>query len=474
MEQHQLTKDYSSNITTLNQKLKIEQSFDLIGRKLKIANKKACLYFVDGFAKDEVLEKVLEFLMSIEEKQLTEIHTANDFSDTFMSYIETEVNQNYDDIITAVLSGTVALIIEGFSEALLIDARTYPARGVEEPEDDKVLRGSHDGFVETLIFNTALIRRRMRVPELTMDIMQAGTSSKTDIVICYMSNLVDKKLLKLIKDKINKIDVKTLTLSQESLAECLVKPQWYNPFPRVRYTERPDTATANIAEGKIVIIIDNSPSVMILPTRFFDFLQEANDFYFPPIIGTYLRLVRIIVFTLTIFLTPIWYLLIQNPQYIPSWLDFIKVAEPNSVPIIFQLLIIELVIDGLKLASLNTPSVLSNSFSVVGALILGDFAIKARWFVPEVILYMAFVAIANYTQPSFELGYAFKFWRMILLILTALFNVWGFGIGIIGMFILIATTKTISGKSYLHPLIPFKPKEFVALFIRHPINRKNT
>ncbi|MEG0691764.1 MAG: spore germination protein, partial [Oscillospiraceae bacterium] len=138
---------------------------------------------------------------------------------------------NYDKIITAVLSGTTALIIEGYSQAVMIDARTYPARSVSEPDDDKVLRGSRDGFVETLVFNTALIRRRIRDPNLTMQIMQIGKKSKTDIVVCYMEDAVDKKILTAFIKRLKEITINTLTMSQESLAECLIKKQWYNPFP---------------------------------------------------------------------------------------------------------------------------------------------------------------------------------------------------------------------------------------------------
>ena len=289
-----------------------------------------------------------------------------------------------------------------------------------------------------------------------------------------MKGAADEKFLSTIRKKIGDITIGALTMSQESLAECLVRPRWYNPFPRVRYTERPDAATASVFEGSILVLVDNSPSVMILPASLFDFVQDTNDYYFPPLVGTYLRLVRIAVFLLTLLLTPVWYLLVKNPQLIPGWLEFIQVQEPNGVPLIVQLLIIEFIIDGLKLASLNTPSVLSNSFSVVGALILGDFAVKARWFVPEVVLYMAFVAIANFTQPSFELGYALKLYRVLILILTALFNYWGFAAGVLIMLLTAAGTKTATGRGYLYPLIPFHPKALLSLLVRQPISHRNS
>ena len=206
----------------------------------------------------------------------------------------------------------------------------------------------------------------------------------------------------------------------------------------------------------------------------FDFVQDTNDYYFPPLVGTYLRFVRDAVFFLTVFLTPVWYLLVQNPDWIPSWLDMLRIKEPNMVPLLVQLLAIEFVIDGIKLASLNTPGSLNNAFSIVGALILGDFAVSVGFFVPEVLLYMAFVAVASFTQPSFELGYAFKLFRMLFLVLTALFNWIGFAIGLLLLVLAIAFTDTAAGKNYLYPLIPFNRRAFLRLLIRRPIHRDNT
>ncbi len=468
-----MTGRYETDTSMLENQLRLAASFDLIGRNIRIGGCRATLYFVDGFAKDEVMEKILEYLMKLTPEEMAGRQSAEEFSRHFMTYVEVSTAADIPAVITGILSGTLALIIEGFEQALMIDARTYPARGVEEPEDDKVLRGAHDGFVETLIFNTALIRRRIRDPQLTMEYLQIGTTSQTDVVLCYMDERVNHKQLRELRNKLKGIRIPSLTMGQESLAECLLRRQWYNPFPKVRYTERPDCASASVAEGKILLIVDNSPAVMILPTTIFDFIQDTNDFYFPPLVGTYLRLVRGIVFFLTLFLTPIWYLLMQNPEMIPPWLEFVRIKEPNTVPIIIQLFVIEVMIDGVKLASLNTPGALNNAFGMVGALLLGEFAITAGLFVSEVMLYMAFVAVANFTQPSYELGYAFKLFRMLFLLLTWLFNLWGFAAGVILMFIVLLTTRTISGRSYFYPLIPFDGKALWALMVRRPITRHN-
>ena len=465
--------DYNKTVKMLDEELRLKESFDLVGRDLKIDKKNARLYFVDGFCKDGEMTKIITIFMSATEETMKNLPTARDFANRYIPYVETDITNKTDLFITSVLSGAVGLVIEGYTDAVIIDARTYPVRSVAEPENDRVLRGPHDGFVETLVFNTALVRRKIRDVNLTMEITSVGIKSKTDIVICYMQTKVNSKILDTLRKKLADIKINSLTMSQQSLVECLVPKQWYNPFPKVRYTERPDAAAASVLEGSIVLLIDNSPSAMIIPSGIFDFLQDTNDYYMSPVIGSYLRITRMIIFALTLLLIPVWYLLVQNPEYIPEWLDFIRIEKPNTVPVIAQLYIVELVIDAIRLASFNTPNALSSSFGVVGALVLGEFAVSAGWFVPEVVLYMAFVAVTNYTQPSFELGYAFKLKRMTLIGLIALFNIWGFIGGIIVIALEIAFTKTVTGQSYLYPLIPFNGKALASLLLRKPINMRN-
>lgn len=467
-----LKEAYQLNVEYLNHKLDVENNFDVCNRSFILGNRECTFYFIDGFVKDEIFEKIFEFLLKLTPDDFP--FRMNEFEKKTIPYTEVELINDFETIITQILSGSILCLIDGYDYAISIDGRTYPNRSISEPEDDRVLRGSRDSFVETLVFNTALIRRRIRDEHLKTEIHSVGTKSKTDVVLCYMENVADPKNISDLKARITSIDIPSLSLAQESLAECLIQKNWWNPFPRIRYTERPDVASANIYEGKIVILVDNSPAAMILPTSFFDFLQEANDFYFPPLIGTYLRWVRLNIFACTLFLTPLWYLYIQNPQLFPEWLRFLQVQEMNAVPIIIQLLIIEFLIDAIKLASLNTPSSLSGSFGVIGALVLGEFAIKAHWFVPEVLLYMAFVSLANFTQPSYELSYAFKLWRILLLIFTWAFNIIGFISGLVLIVLTLYFTPAILHHNYLFPLIPLNMKKLKELLIRVPIDKNNS
>ena len=467
--EYSLSKNFAMNIKNINTVLNVDKNFDIIYRVITVAGKEACFYFIDGLNKDEILEKLMEFLYKIKPEEMAK--NAHEMSKVLMPYGEVDFITDMDSLVGNVLSGVPILVIEGFDKIISIDFRTYPSRSIEEPDKDKVMRGSRDGFVETIVFNTALIRRRIRNPKLTMEITSVGKSSRTDIVLCYMQDRVDAKFLEKMRKKINDIQIDALSLNTESLAECLHVGSWFNPFPKFKYTERPDSAAASVLEGSIVVLVDNSPSAMILPTTLFEITEEADDYYFPPITGTYLRISRMLINVIALFLTPVWLMLMQNPDMLPKSLEFLKIKDAINIPLIFQLLILEFAIDGLKLASLNTPSMLSTPLSVVAGIVLGDFTVSSGWFNAETMLYMAFVAIANYSQASYELGYALKFLRIIMLILTGIFGVWGFIAGVIITILAVACNRTISGESYLYPIIPFNGRELFRRFFRIPLEQ---
>ena len=460
-----MSSSLQENMKYLNKKLEVDKNFDLVYRVIKVGGKDACMYFIDGFCKDELMQKMLQYFMDLKADEMPK--DAHEMSKQYIPYVEVDLQDAWDQIIYFIMSGVFALFIDGYDKCLLIDSRTYPARGITEPEKDKALRGSKDGFVETIVFNTALIRRRIRSTDLRMEMFHAGNSSQTDIVLCYMDTRVDHQFLEQIKERIQNIQVDALTMNQESLAECLYKKKWYNPFPKFKFTERPDTASAQILEGDIVILVDNSPSAMITPTSVFDVVEEADDYYFPPITGTYLRLSRFLIAILTYLITPTFLLLMQNQEWIPRGFEFIAVKDVTNIPLVWQFLLLELAIDGLRLAAVNTPNMLSTPLSVMAALVLGEFSVNSGWFNSEVMLYMAFVAIANYTQASYELGYAIKFMRIINLILTAIFGIWGYIAAIVIMIAAIVSNKTLSGRSYVYPLFPLNLKQLSKRLIRY-------
>lgn len=459
-----ISEKLQQNMQYVDELMGLETNFDIIHRVIRLGDTDACMYLIDGFCKDELMQKILQYLMDLKAEDFPK--DAHEMSKIAIPYVEVDLDDTWEKILGALLSGVFVLLLDGYEKAVLIDARTYPTRGVEEPDKDKVLRGSKDGFVETVVFNTALIRRRIRSTDLHMEMLNAGENSRTDIVLCYMESRVDPKLLTQIRERIRSIQVDALAMNQESLAECLYQRKWYNPFPKFKYTERPDTAAAQVLEGNLVILVDNSPSAMILPTTIFDVVEEADDYYFPPVTGTYLRLTRFLIALLTYFVTPTYLLLMNHRMWIPENLEFIILKEDPNVPLILQFLLLELAIDGLRLAAVNTPNMLSTPLSVMAALVLGEFSVESGWFSSEVMLAMAFVAIANYTQANYELGYALKFMRILNLILTQLFGILGYIAGLIIFALALLTNKTISGQSYLYPLIPFDRAKMRNRFFR--------
>lgn len=462
-------KDFDEWIAEIDNELKPDKSFDIIKRPLKIGGRRAALYFIDGFIKDEVYEKILEFLYKQTPEEIAGIGDMSRFAENKLPYVETDAAYTAREVVTAVLSGPSVLIIEGIRGALLVDTRTYPMRGVEEPQKNRSLRGPRDGFVETLVMNTAMLRRRIRDSRLRMEYMQIGRETKLDISIAYIDGKADKRVLEILQQRLTEIQAGGISMTQEALAESLQKNAFFNPFPKFKFTERPDYASACVLDGRIALIADNSPAVMIIPISFSDFFRETDDYYFLPVVASYIRIIRMLVALLNVVITPLYLLIVKNPAAVPDWLGVLIPEKAGEVPMLAQLLILEFAVDGLRLASLNTPDALSNSLGVVGGLLLSEFAVKAGWFSGESILITAFTAIAGFSLPSFEMGYAMKLERLLLLILSGIFGLWGFIGGLVFIIICMLSVKTLSGRNYLYPIVPFNLKGFAEFFLRFPM-----
>lgn len=483
---------YEKYLKFLRKDLPIGESFDILERRLKIGNKKAVMFFTDGLTDGEKTQRILSYLMRVPPESMERIKTSQQFLEEQMPFLDSNLitPKSPDKTIPEkasewpgemvencclqaeekMYSGLTPLIIEGLDKIIIMDTRDYPARSVEEPEKEKTLRGAKDGFTENMMENISLIRRRIRDNNLIFKHNSVGEISKTDVVISYMKNKVNKKLLERLEKEIENLNVESLTVGDQSLLERLLKSFGaygkFNPFPRVRYSQRPDIIAAHITEGKIAIIVDNSPTVMLIPVGIFDFLQDVDDYYFPQITGNYFRFLRITNFLVILFLTPVYMLIIEYEEFTPQTLSFFVPEENFAVPILIQFILLEIAIDGLKLASLNTPESLGMSLSVIGALILGEFSVNSGWFIPQTILCMAVVALASFTQPSIELSYGVKYSRVLMLLGAGIFGIGGFIAGAVISTAFLATTKTLSGDSYLYPLAPFKWKALKRLIFR--------
>lgn len=466
---HPVSTNLQENINYLKEALGVDKSFDVIQLDVEYAGKDMSMFLIDGLVKDDMLHLLQKFLAKQDENTL-KIDGLEKLLKTYIPYVEVESVDDLEKVVDTVLAGPTALVIDGFEKVILIDARTYPVRGPEEPDTERVVRGARDGFVETIVFNTALTRRRIRDKSLRMEYMQVGRRSKTDIVISYIEDIADPAHVKEVKDAISKIDTDGLPMGEKTVEEY-ISGRHYNPYPVVRYTERPDTAAAHLYEGHIIIMVDGSPSVLITPTTFWHHMQHAEEYRNSPVAGLYLRLVRYVGVWASLFLLPLWYLFAVHPELLPENLRYIGPNEEGRLPLILQFFLIEIGIDMLRMAAIHTPTSLATALGLVAAMLIGQVAVEVGLFTNEVILYLAIAAIGTFSTPSYEMSLANRLARLFLLVTTSIFGVIGFVGGITLWILYLARMKSFN-VPYLWPFIPFSYKGFKDVLFRAPIPLK--
>lgn len=475
-----LSTSLSANIRQLELIFPIGQSFDLITRNLYLGNTKAYWLGINGFCKNEILLKILSDLQNLQFTKDETIYNLKAYMSAKIGYIQAEQVTDSDVLIKNVLSGASVLLVDGFDTAVILDTRTYPARSIEEPDGERVTRGAKDGFVETLVFNTALIRRRIRNPKLTFEIHTIGTDSKTDVAIGYIGGHTDKDMLYKLQTYLDGIKVSSLTMGAKSLEELLIKKKWYQPLPQIRFTERPDVATSFLLEGYTCVLVDNSPTVMIFPCNIFQFTQNPDDYYQNPSVGSYFRFMRFACILISLFLMPLFLLFGLRPDLLPMEFKLITSGSPPPLALFIYVLAIELGLDLFKYSSALAPSGYSQSLGLIGGLLIGQIAVDLKWLNVEALFYGAATLLATVSITSKELSDALRLYRLFLVLLIGFGGIldfygllvfgalWGFGIGTLLILISAATTKTFGGKSYFWPLFPFHFHALCTLLFRFP------
>ncbi len=449
----------------LKKELGADTSFDVLTREFYIGRKKAGLLFIDGFIKDDIIFALGE-LMKTKEKDIS-VNTLEKVIQRRLPYYEVSIVESLEEIIDEVLTGPQALLIEGITKAIIIDARQWLSRSPEEPELEKATRGPADGFVETMLFNVNAVRRRIRDVNFRAEVVKVGKRTKNDIALLYIKDIINLDLVKSVKNKLEKVDIDGIPLADKSVEE-IITGGTLNPLPLVRYTERPDNVSAHILEGHLAIIVDNSPTALILPAPFFSQLQTLELYRKSSIVGTYLSLTRLLAIFVSVLLPVIWLLGATNQEMLPEYLSFIGAKQESTIGLGIQFILASLGIDLIRMASISVPGTLATSLSLIGALILGDFAVKVGLFSPEVILYMAVAAIGNFAIPGYELALVLKMIRFVFLISVIIFNIWGFVIVFILVLLWMGFTKSF-GVYYLWPLIPFDFQALKSFFVTETV-----
>jgi stage V sporulation protein AF len=457
---------YEQWLERLEKEVGFGKSFEVQVRELSIGGKRIGLLFLSVFSKDAVLTEILKRLTYLEPANVN--HDAvHAFMLHYLPAVQIRAVDTFSAMVGDAMMGNTIFYIEGQDTAISMDVKQYPARMPSEPTLERVVRGSQDGFTETLLMNVGLIRRRLRDPKLRFEILKIGTRTQTDLCIGYIEDIANSKLVESIRDKIKAVNIDGLPLADKQLEEMTVKTDW-SPFPLVRYTERPDVVAAQLLDGSVTILVDTTPSAMLLPTTYFDLVQHAEENRQNPFMGTYFRWVRFLGIVASLFLLPLWYLFDANPELRPEWLSFIGANKTGKIPLILQFIFAEVGVDLLRLAAVHTPSPLVTAMTLLSAILIGDVAVKTGLFVNEVILYMSVSAIGMFATPSYELGLANRIVRLGLLLSVFFFKDSGFVALTTLIFVYLAFERSFN-VPYLWPFLPFNGKALLNVLLRKPL-----
>lgn len=457
------------NVQYLESVLPIGDSFDLMTRDLYLGNTKAYFLGVNGFCKTEILQQIFSDLQNPLYVKDGNVEDIVRYMNAKIGYAQASLCDSWDTILKNVLSGPSLLLIDGFSQGILIDVRTYPARGIQEPDVERVTRGARDGFVETMLFNANLIRRRVRSTDLCFSVHTVGTESRTDVCIAYLGKNVNRALLEKLSEKIDALNVSALTMGSKSLEELLLPRRWWNPLPSIQTTERPDVACSYLLEGHILVIVDNSPVVLVFPCTIFQFTQSSEDYYNSPSVGTYFRLVRFLCIPVSLLLMPVFLLLTGYfPEVADRWGLLSESGLMTPQRLFFYVLTVEFLLDLLKYSATLNSGRLSGSLSVIGGLLIGDIAVSLNWASTEVLFYGAVTLLASLSVSGTEFSDGIRLYRILLIFATGFFGLPGFLVCLALILLSVATTPTFGGYSYFWPLFPFNRKALGRLLFRSP------
>ncbi|MBP2646240.1 MAG: gerBA [Firmicutes bacterium] len=465
-----ISKEIDDNINHLKELLGVGESFDIIFREYNVGRRRAASFSINGMTNDILLSNVFADMMVFNQSELT-VNALQNLFYSHATHSQVKMVDNMQDALLSLLSGELLFFIDKADQVLVFDARSYPARSPQESNIEKVTRGSRDSFVETLPFNTTLIRRRLRDPNLRFEIVKVGARSQTDVAVAYIKDIVNPELVETVKKRLNNISIDGVPMAEKAVEEFITGGNRWNPLPKVRYTERPDVVAIHLLEGHVCVIVDTTPNVMILPTTFWHHVQHVEEFHQNPLVGSYLRLVRLFGVLLSLLLPPLWLAFVFQHQLLPETLGFLGPRDPGIIPLGIQFILAEVGVELVRMATIHVPSAQSTSLGFIGSFMLGEFATKVGLFGNEVIFYTAIAAVGAFATPSVELSLAIRLFRVGLLLLVMLWKVPGLLIGL-ALILLLTITTTSFKHAYLWPLIPFNYAAMKDVILRLPTPQK--
>lgn len=433
-------KDYFDNL--------LQGGFDISKREIIVSNNKYYICFLNSLTNSPQIAELVKGL-----------YQGVTLLDVFSMYCAYSVKENDRNKVTIAFYSGQCILLHN-TDMYLIEVRNYPNQSSNEASNEQSIRGSHDGFVENIILNVGLLRRRLRNPSLRVVLKQFGKTTKTDIAYIYLEDKVNKKLLKQTEERLNTIHSLEI-IYERTLCDALYGKS-YNPYPSIRYCERPDICAIHLLQGYIVILVDNSFTSLIIPTTFFELTKQIEEYTQTSLIAICIRIIRLLAVVTSIYLLPIW-LVIQTLEE-TTRLNIPILDHQNTMFLAFQVLLIEILIEWIRLSFIHTPQAISGVMGFLFIFLLGESAIKLNLYSEMILVLVVLSNVCNFVTPNYELSLANKLFRIILSLLSIFFSLSGFSIGILFMFFVLINTRNDSF-GYLYPLIPFDLKEAKRLLL---------
>lgn len=444
----------------------LKDNSDIVFREFKIQDLDAVVVFVDGLADKSFISNFI--MESVLHEESVEEHV-DEIKDRILAVADMKEVESLKDGINAMLSGETLMLIDGYEVAYVIATRAWPARGVSEPSGETVIRGAREGFTETMRFNTALVRRRVRDTRLKVVARSIGERSKTDVAMVYIDDIVNETVLEELKNRID--DIKIDAILDSGYVEQLIEDNSFTPFPQIQSTERPDVVAAALYEGRIALLVDNSPFAIIVPTTLPSLFQSPDDYYQRWINASLIRILRLVsVFLALIF--PALYIAITSyhTAIIPTRLAYSIAASKEGVPFpaFVETLIMEFSFALLLEAVQRLPRTIGSTIGIVGGLIIGQAAVSAGIVSPIMIIITSLTAITEFITPNYGVSMALRIVRLSLIILSAILGFYGIILGLILLLIHLIRLKSF-GMPYLSPAVNPDIKDFKDMFVRLPL-----
>ncbi|ADU30306.1 spore germination protein [Evansella cellulosilytica] len=448
-----------------------QDSSDMVFRSFRINGKTASLIFIDGLVNTkDIHEHVLTELLHWEKDVDLSVF---DYENDILSLTQVEEENVYKNIVKKILAGSVVLLIDGKEKAIIIDATQFETRSIAEPESEAAIRGPREGFIESLRVNTSLIRRKLRTEDLKVVSKTAGEKTNTNMALIYLDEVVDRKVLAEVEARLDRIKIDGVL--ETGYIEELIEDNPWSLFPQVQITERPDTVAANVLEGRIALVVDGTPFVMILPATFWQQFQASEDYYDRFYVGTFLRMLRLIFLGIATLL-PALYVAITtfHQEMIPTNLLLSIAASREAIPFpaIVEAFIMEISFEALREAGVRLPKTIGQAVSILGALVIGTAAVEAGIVSAPMVIVVSLTGIASFTIPKFSLAISVRLIRFPLMILGGVFGLFGIIVGAMMITAHLCKLRTF-GVPYFSPIAPLKIKELRDIFIRIPIWKYN-